>query len=222
MHPPLKSHPFGDLITQFRSRKHGLSQNWLARCVNQDPAVISAMCRGERLTGPRARERVLAIIACLQDAGVLATRAEADALLHAAGLAGLRERAPDANERQLAAVLVPSNGHGSVPPAPQLLSCVGSFVVNGGTTGRLDLRDGNAFHAGLIAADNLRLAALTLSNLGDACIALGEMQRALDYYEQALCLSQQAMGRDARGWHGYNPLLGKLTLRVTLIRRLLD
>jgi len=35
----MNSHPFGDLITQYLSRKHGLSQNKLAEGILQDPAV---------------------------------------------------------------------------------------------------------------------------------------------------------------------------------------
>jgi hypothetical protein len=88
------SHPFGDLVTRYRSRKHGLSQNKLAEGIDQDPAVISAMCNGRRLSGRQARERVLAIIRWFMDREVLATRAEADALLEAAGMARLRPDRP--------------------------------------------------------------------------------------------------------------------------------
>jgi hypothetical protein len=84
------SHPFGDLVTQHLSRKHGLSQNKLAEGVDQDPAVVSAMCNGRRLTGHQARERVLAVVRWFSEQGVLDTRAEADALLEAAGMARLR------------------------------------------------------------------------------------------------------------------------------------
>lgn len=78
------SHPFGDLVTQHLSRRHGLSQNKLAAGICQDPAVISAMCNGRRLSGRQARERVLAILGWLHARAVLSTRAEADALLEAA------------------------------------------------------------------------------------------------------------------------------------------
>jgi hypothetical protein len=59
----LPSHPFGDLLRQYLSRRHGLSQNKLAEGIQQDPAVVADMCHGRRLGGPQARERVLAIIA---------------------------------------------------------------------------------------------------------------------------------------------------------------
>jgi hypothetical protein len=88
------SHPFGDLVTQHLSRKHGLSQNKLAEGVDQDPAVVSAMCNGRRLTGGQARERVLAIVRWFVEQGVLDTHAEADALLEAAGMARLRPNSP--------------------------------------------------------------------------------------------------------------------------------
>ena len=83
------SHPFGNLIRQHLSRKHGLSQNKLADGVEQDPSVISRMCRGQRLTGPGARQRVLRIIGWLHEQEVLFHQEEANALLRAAGLAEL-------------------------------------------------------------------------------------------------------------------------------------
>ena len=61
------SHPFGDLLTQHLHRKHGLSQAKLAEGILQEPSVITEMCKGRRLTGPQARERVLAIIGWLQE-----------------------------------------------------------------------------------------------------------------------------------------------------------
>jgi predicted ATPase/ribosome-binding protein aMBF1 (putative translation factor) len=83
------SHPFGDLVSQHLHRKHGLSQSRLAAGIGQAPAVISRMCRGERLTGPQARDRVLAIVGWLHRQGALATLDEANALLNAAGMAPL-------------------------------------------------------------------------------------------------------------------------------------
>jgi tetratricopeptide (TPR) repeat protein len=88
------SHPFGDLVSQYLHRKHGLSQARLAAGIGQAPAVITRMCQGERLTGPQARDRVLAIIGWLHKQGALATVEEADALLNAAGMAPLRETVP--------------------------------------------------------------------------------------------------------------------------------
>ncbi len=65
------SHPFGDLLHQHLHRKHGLTQSKLAEGILQDPAVISNMCRGRRLTGKQARERVVAIIGWLHAQEVL-------------------------------------------------------------------------------------------------------------------------------------------------------
>ncbi len=56
------SHPFGDLLSQHLHRKHGLSQARLAEGILQDPSIIGKMCKGERLSGPRARARVVAIV----------------------------------------------------------------------------------------------------------------------------------------------------------------
>ena len=66
---PIRSHPFGDLITRHLIRRRGLSQARLVAGIGQDPAVIAAMCNDRRLTGPVARERVLAIIAWLRTSG---------------------------------------------------------------------------------------------------------------------------------------------------------
>jgi predicted ATPase/DNA-binding winged helix-turn-helix (wHTH) protein len=85
---------FGDLLSQHLHRKHGLSQSKLASGILQSPAVISKMCKGQRLTGPQARERVLAIIGWLRQQGALETVAEANALLTAAGMASLRQAEP--------------------------------------------------------------------------------------------------------------------------------
>jgi len=49
------------------------------------------MCKGQRLSGPQARKRVLAIIGWLHEQAVLGRLSEADQLLAAAGMAGLRE-----------------------------------------------------------------------------------------------------------------------------------
>ncbi|MFN8490228.1 MAG: hypothetical protein U0350_21755 [Caldilineaceae bacterium] len=56
------SHPFGDLVSHYLHRKHGLSQSKLAEGILQAPAIITDMCKGKRLTGSQARERVLQII----------------------------------------------------------------------------------------------------------------------------------------------------------------
>lgn len=88
------SHPFGDLIAQFLSRKHGLSQNKLADGSGQDPAVIAHMCKGKRLTGRLARERVISMIDWFSTQQVLQLQDEANALLQAAGMTGLKPNQP--------------------------------------------------------------------------------------------------------------------------------
>lgn len=83
------SHRFGDLLRQHLSRKHGLTQTKLAEGILQEPAIITRMAQGQRLTGKQARERVVTIIDWLYREGVLAYRTEADAFLLAANMAGL-------------------------------------------------------------------------------------------------------------------------------------
>lgn len=109
------SHPFGDLISQHLHRKHGLSQSKLAAGILQAPTIITKMCKGQRLTGPHARERVVAIIGWLHRQGALGTLAEANAVLDAAGMSALNERAPA--EAALLADFLPVEGvHPSSAP----------------------------------------------------------------------------------------------------------
>jgi predicted ATPase/DNA-binding NarL/FixJ family response regulator len=88
------SHPFGDLLSQFLHRKHGLSQFKLADGIMQSPSVISEMCKGKRLTGPQARQRVVAILSWLHRQEALKTLEDANSLLEAAGMSPLREGEP--------------------------------------------------------------------------------------------------------------------------------
>lgn len=104
------SHPFGDLLTYYASRKHGLSQNQLAETADLAPSVLSRMCHGERLSGPRARERVLRVLLGLLRHGALRRRQEADQLLEAAGMTALRPGELKALIEQLA-----------IPPAESAL-----------------------------------------------------------------------------------------------------
>ena len=56
------SHPFGNLLLQFRARKPGLSQARLAQMAGYDPAVLARMCAGKKdLTGPSGRDRVVRV-----------------------------------------------------------------------------------------------------------------------------------------------------------------
>lgn len=104
---PHESHPFGDLLSEYLSRKHGLSQNQLAADLHYDPSLISRMAHGDRLRGPTARQRVLAIISWLCVQGVLRALDEANALLQAAGMANLRDDAP---QEQAMFALLPKRG----------------------------------------------------------------------------------------------------------------
>ena len=88
------SHPFGDLLSQHLHQKHGLSQAKLAEGILQDPSIIGKMCKGQRLNGPQARERVLAILDWLGRQAVMTTVTEANQLLDAAGMAPLRASEP--------------------------------------------------------------------------------------------------------------------------------
>lgn len=95
------SHPFGDAVRQHLSRRHGLSQGKLADGIMQASGVLSDMMRGRRLTGPQARERVISIVEWLYKQQVLATLEEANALLNAAGMAGLQLGSPVEKEQSL-------------------------------------------------------------------------------------------------------------------------
>lgn len=114
------SHPFGTLLTNYRSRKHGLSQARLAEEIGYDPAVITLMCKGRNLTGAVARERVVALLAALQTHGVITTVDEANALLQAAGMADLNEKhSAEANLLQVLRQDAPSVSNNSGPlPVP--------------------------------------------------------------------------------------------------------
>src|SRR5437868_6922886 len=79
------SHPFGDLLSQYRARKHGLTQARLARLAGYDAPLVTKLCQGKKeLLGPSGRERVVCLMAVLRDEGVLTTLDEANALLAAA------------------------------------------------------------------------------------------------------------------------------------------
>jgi predicted ATPase len=72
------------------------------------------MCQGRRLTGPLARQRVVAIIAWLHANHVLTTLAEASALLAAAGMSALDER--NSGEADLVRALAPAQPTDQSPP----------------------------------------------------------------------------------------------------------
>jgi predicted ATPase len=126
------SHPFGDLLSQFLHRRHGLSQSKLADGILQTPSVISEMCQGKRLTGPQARERVVAVIRWLHQQAALDTLDDVNALLDAAGMSPLHERDPVEAEliRSLHSsprglqgrplIAAPSTHQGEAPPGDAL------------------------------------------------------------------------------------------------------
>ncbi len=121
-------HAFGDQLRRLLSQKHGLSQSRLADGVGLDPSIISAMCQGQRLTGLRARERVIAIVVWLQQQGALTTHDAATALFAAAGMVGLRTEVQVENDLyQLLATTTstttirPPSPPGSLPPLPPLV-----------------------------------------------------------------------------------------------------
>ena len=107
------SHPFGDLLSKHLHRKHGLSQAKLAAGIMQAPAIVTWMCKGERLTGRQARERVLAVIAWLHANDALETAGEANELLTVAGMSALR-----VSELAEAALLRQLNGLPASPLSP--------------------------------------------------------------------------------------------------------
>ncbi|MEZ4679253.1 MAG: hypothetical protein R2932_34045 [Caldilineaceae bacterium] len=49
------NHLFGDLVSQYLHRKHGLRHAGLAASILQDPSIMGRMCKGRRLLGPQAR-----------------------------------------------------------------------------------------------------------------------------------------------------------------------
>lgn len=98
------SHPFGELLKQYRRRKPGLSQERLAHRIGYDEAVLVRMSQGKKdLTGPSGRDRVIRLIEALHDEGTLHTQAEANALLAAAALPPLYTGIPA--ERRLLQIL---------------------------------------------------------------------------------------------------------------------
>jgi hypothetical protein len=119
------SHPFGDLLTQYRARKHGLSQTKLAAAVGYDDAVIVRICQGKKaLTGPSGRDRVVRIIGALRGFGALLTLDEANALLNAAGMPPLYSGQPveaaliQSLDGHSASRSAPHDSHLPVPPTP--------------------------------------------------------------------------------------------------------
>lgn len=100
-------HPFGQLLTLYRSRSPGLTQSRLAELAGYNPSIVVRMCQGKKdLTGPSGRDRVVRIIQTLAEAGALERLEEANELLLAADMPPLFERQP--NEARLIARLSPT------------------------------------------------------------------------------------------------------------------
>lgn len=88
-------HPFGELLTQYRLRKPGLTQTQLAGLAGYDQAILVRMGQGKKdLTGPSGRERILRVAGVLLDLGALSTLDEVNGLLLAANMPPLFDRQP--------------------------------------------------------------------------------------------------------------------------------
>ncbi len=88
-------HPFGELLTQYRLRKPGLTQTQLAGLAGYDQAILVRMGQGKKdLTGPSGRERILRLAGVLFDLGALSTLDEVNGLLLAATMPPLFDRQP--------------------------------------------------------------------------------------------------------------------------------
>lgn len=111
------SHPFGDLLKQYRRRRPGLTQQRLAHMIGYDEAVLVRMSQGKKdLTGPSGRDRVLRLIETLKSEGALHTLDEANALLAAAQMPPLYSGIPV--ERVLINALKPA----AIPALPVTMS----------------------------------------------------------------------------------------------------
>jgi predicted ATPase len=88
-------HPFGELLTQYRLRKPGLTQTQLAGLAGYDQAILVRMGQGKKdLTGPSGRERILRLASVLLDLGALSTLDEVNGLLLSATMPPLFDRQP--------------------------------------------------------------------------------------------------------------------------------
>lgn len=147
-HPPI--HLFGDLLRNHLQRKPGLTQAKLAAGILQEPAMITRMIKGKRLTGPQARERVFQIIGWLYTQGALSRRDEADALLIAAGLAPLNvensAEAKFATSLQIAATsnsdqkVIPRRKHNLPTPTTPLFGRDGHMLAASELLRHVDVR----------------------------------------------------------------------------------
>lgn len=110
-------HPFGELLTQYRTRKPGLTQTRLAELAGYDQAILVRMTQGKKdLTGPSGRDRVLRLIGVLHEAGALTALDEANILLAASSMPPLYDGLP--NEAALLKLLAPSRVHSGIGTAP--------------------------------------------------------------------------------------------------------
>ncbi len=85
---------FGNLVKRHIGRKPSILQEHLATASNLRPAVVSAMLKGNKLTGPGARERVRSLIRALWKLEVLDTVAEANELMQSARMSELNPNDP--------------------------------------------------------------------------------------------------------------------------------
>jgi predicted ATPase len=130
------SHPFGELLREYRRRKPGLTQERLAHRVGYDPAVLVRMAQGKKdLTGPSGRERVVRLIEVLREDGALLAVEEANALLAAASQPPLYDGIP--LERALIRALRPAPSARPVAIRFTLPAPVSSLVGREGDVERI-------------------------------------------------------------------------------------
>lgn len=111
---PSQLHRFGKLLCRYLSRRPHLTPHKLGlECVDGGARVVFRMRKGESLTAPKARKRVIQMIDCLcnpwkmgvPERECLVDLAEANALLGAACMDGLSRNATE--EQQLLDELIP-------------------------------------------------------------------------------------------------------------------
>ncbi len=114
----MQNYTFGDLVSQHLARKR-LSQNQLALGIGLAASIISGMCTSDKnLRGTKLRERVVKIIAWLQEEGALSSLEEANALLATAGLIGLTVKDGESlNKPKLYELLNPTSTSFDIKPS---------------------------------------------------------------------------------------------------------
>ena len=183
------SHPFGDLLNQYRARKHGLSQARLAITAGYDRALITKLCQGRKeLTGPSGRERVVRLVAALLEEGVALSLGEANSLMAAAGQPPLYEGLP-AEQAVIGRLKAVTS---SAPaPAPAQAAARVHFVPPAPLTALIGRERELEDIAQLLAST--RLVTLTgAGGSGKTRLALQAAARQLDQYANGACFATLA------------------------------